>query len=120
VPVRLKGIAIERSRRFGDVYLVLALWRGIGLEELCERCFRSARNALRGRRRQLCWWRRGSASIGSPFSCCSAKYVYSPSNLQRTEALHRRFCKLAATIAPDLRMPVVLRARWHDVSPMSK
>jgi hypothetical protein len=34
VPVRLKGIAIERSRRFGDVYLVLALWRGIGLEEL--------------------------------------------------------------------------------------
>jgi len=37
VPVRLKGIAIERSRRFGDVYLALALWRGIGLEELCER-----------------------------------------------------------------------------------
>jgi transposase len=37
VPVRLKGVAIERSRRFGDVYLALALWRGIGLEELCER-----------------------------------------------------------------------------------
>jgi transposase len=37
VPVRLKGIRIERSRRFGDVYLALALWRGIGLEELCER-----------------------------------------------------------------------------------
>src|ERR1700693_4290681 len=37
VPVRLKGIAIERSRRFGDVYLALALWRGIGLEQLCER-----------------------------------------------------------------------------------
>ena len=37
VPVRLKGIATERSRRFGDVYLALALWRGIGLEELCER-----------------------------------------------------------------------------------
>src|SRR5580693_5159202 len=37
VPVRLKGIAIERSRQFGDVYLALALWRGIGLEELCER-----------------------------------------------------------------------------------
>jgi transposase len=35
--VRLKGIAIERSRQFGDVYLALALWRGIGLEELCER-----------------------------------------------------------------------------------
>src|SRR5215472_7999035 len=37
VPVRLKGIRIERSRQFGDVYLALALWRGTGLAELCER-----------------------------------------------------------------------------------
>jgi transposase len=37
VPVRLKGIRIERSRQFGDVYLALALWRGTGLEELCAR-----------------------------------------------------------------------------------
>ena len=37
VPIRLKGICIERSRQFGDVYLALALWRGVGLEELCER-----------------------------------------------------------------------------------
>ena len=37
VPVRLKGIRVERSRRFGDVYLALALWRGTGLEELCGR-----------------------------------------------------------------------------------
>jgi transposase len=37
VPVRLKGIRIERPRRFGDVYLALALWRGVGLEQLCER-----------------------------------------------------------------------------------
>jgi transposase len=36
VPVRLKGIRIERPRRFGDVYLALALWRGMGLEQLCE------------------------------------------------------------------------------------
>ena len=36
-PVRLKGVRIERSRRFGDVYLALALWRGVGLEGLCER-----------------------------------------------------------------------------------
>jgi transposase len=35
-PVRLKGIRIERSRQFGDVYLALALWRGTGLEKLCE------------------------------------------------------------------------------------
>jgi transposase len=37
VPVRLKGVRLERSRQFGDVYLALALWRGLGLEELCER-----------------------------------------------------------------------------------
>jgi transposase len=37
VPVRLKGIRIERSRQFGDVYLALALWRGTGLEDLCDR-----------------------------------------------------------------------------------
>jgi transposase len=36
VPVRLKGICVERSRQFGDVYLALALWRGVGLEELCK------------------------------------------------------------------------------------
>jgi len=36
VPVRLKGIRIERSRRFGDVYVALALWRGTGLSRLCE------------------------------------------------------------------------------------
>jgi len=35
--VRLKAVRIERSRQFGDVYLALALWRGLGLEELCER-----------------------------------------------------------------------------------
>src|SRR5712671_2274700 len=37
VQVRLKGIRVERSRQFGDVYVALALWRGTGLEELCER-----------------------------------------------------------------------------------
>ena len=36
VPVRLKGIRLERSRQFGDVYLALALWRGMGLSQLCE------------------------------------------------------------------------------------
>lgn len=48
-PVRLKGVRVERSRRFGDVYLPLALWRGLGLEELCP----SARTALTRRRLRL-------------------------------------------------------------------
>ena len=36
-PVRLKGVRVERSRQFGDVYLALCLWRGMGLEGLCRR-----------------------------------------------------------------------------------
>jgi len=36
VSVRLKGVRVERSRQFGDVYLALALWRGVGLEEFCR------------------------------------------------------------------------------------
>ena len=36
IPVRIKGVRVERSLRFGDVYLALALWRGTGLEPLCE------------------------------------------------------------------------------------
>src|SRR5262249_9635476 len=35
VPVRLKGVRIERSRQFGDVYLALALWRGTGFARVC-------------------------------------------------------------------------------------
>ena len=37
VPVRLKDIRIERARQFGDVYMALALWRGTGPEDLCQR-----------------------------------------------------------------------------------
>src|SRR3984957_3384701 len=36
-PGRVKGIGTVRPRQFGDVYLALALWRGTGLEALCER-----------------------------------------------------------------------------------
>src|ERR1700682_3587398 len=46
VPVRLKGIRIERSRQFGDVYLALALWRGTGLEELCKQLLRAGQERI--------------------------------------------------------------------------
>jgi transposase len=46
VPVRLKGIRIERSRQFGDVYLALALWRGTGLEELCEQLLAAGKERI--------------------------------------------------------------------------
>src|SRR6266700_5322588 len=46
VPVRLKGIRVERSRQFGDVYLALALWRGLGLEDLCERLLAAGKERI--------------------------------------------------------------------------
>jgi transposase len=46
VPVRLKSIRVERSRQFGDVYLALALWRGMGLEELCERLLAAGKERI--------------------------------------------------------------------------
>ena len=45
VPVRL-GVRVERSRQFGDVYLALALWRGTGLADLCERLLPSGKEAV--------------------------------------------------------------------------
>lgn len=35
VPVRLKGVRVERSLGFGDVYLALALWRALGFDRFC-------------------------------------------------------------------------------------
>jgi transposase len=46
VPVRLKGIRIERGRQFGDVYLALALWRGTGLDELCGRLLPAGKESV--------------------------------------------------------------------------
>jgi len=46
VPVRLKGVRVERSRQFGDVYLALALWRGTGLGDLCEQLLPSGKEAV--------------------------------------------------------------------------
>src|SRR5262249_650421 len=45
VPVRLKGVRVERSRRFGDVYLALALWGSTGLAGLCEQVLPSGKEA---------------------------------------------------------------------------
>ena len=34
IHVRLKGVRVERTRDFGDLYLALTLWRALGFEEL--------------------------------------------------------------------------------------
>ena len=46
VPVRLKGVRVERSRQFGDVYLALAVWRGTGLAALCDQLLASGKEAV--------------------------------------------------------------------------
>jgi transposase len=46
VPVRLKGVRVDRSRQFGAVYLALALWRGTGLGDLCERLLPCGKEAV--------------------------------------------------------------------------
>lgn len=35
VSIRLDAVRLERSRRFGEVYLAWTLWRGLGLDRLC-------------------------------------------------------------------------------------
>lgn len=36
VPVKLKGVEVRRSRRFGDVYLAWALWRGLKFDKFWD------------------------------------------------------------------------------------
>jgi transposase len=44
--VRLKAIRIERSRQFGDIYLALALWRGLELESFCQQVLESGKERV--------------------------------------------------------------------------
>ena len=44
--VNLKGVQVERLRHFGDVYLGLALWKRLGLEEFCEQHIPSGKEEI--------------------------------------------------------------------------
>src|SRR5260370_2900098 len=46
VSIRLKGVRVERSRQFGDVYLALALWRGVGLEDFCRQVLATGKEQI--------------------------------------------------------------------------
>jgi Transposase DDE domain len=46
VPVRLKGIQLERGRTFGDVWLSWTLWRALRLDTLLERLLPEGREAV--------------------------------------------------------------------------
>ena len=72
VPVRLKGIRVERSRRFGDVYLALALWRGMGLEELCERLLAAGQE-------RIAWSKTAAVLVAARFCEPSRMRLVAPS-----------------------------------------
>lgn len=44
--VNLKGVSVERLRRFGEVYLGLALWKRLGLEQFCQAHIPSGREEI--------------------------------------------------------------------------
>ncbi len=46
VSIRLKGVRVERSRQFGDVYLALAIWRGVGLEDFCRQVLATGKEQI--------------------------------------------------------------------------
>lgn len=46
VPVRLDQVRLERSRRFGDVWMGLVLWRALRLDEVCEELLGRGREAV--------------------------------------------------------------------------
>lgn len=44
--IDLKGVALERNRRFGDVFLGLVLWRSLELDKLFERLLEEGREEV--------------------------------------------------------------------------
>src|SRR5262249_13085200 len=76
VPVRLKGIRIERSRQFGNVYLALALWRGTGLDALCEQLLPPGKESIS--------WAKMAAVL------VAARFCEPSSELHIAEAWYRR------------------------------
>ena len=79
VPVRLKGIRIERSRQFGDVYLALALWRGTGLEELCQQ-------VLPAGQERIAWAKMAAVLVAARF-CEPSSELHIAENWYRRTAL---------------------------------
>jgi hypothetical protein len=44
--VDIKRVSVERMRHFGDIYLGLALWKRLGLEQFCEANLPSSREEI--------------------------------------------------------------------------
>jgi len=48
--VEVRGVRVERTREFGEVYLALSLWRRLGLHQLLEELMPSGREEVRWER----------------------------------------------------------------------
>lgn len=80
VPVRLKGVRVERSRRFGDVYLGLQLWRGLKLDEFCA-------GAMDGDRRWGIPWEKVAAVLAVARLCEPSSELHIAEDWYRRTAL---------------------------------
>jgi len=87
VPVRLKGIRIERSRRFGDVYLALALWRGTGLAELCDELLPAGKERVA--------WEKIAAVLVAARLCAPSSELRIAEDWYRRTAPHRPLKKVS-------------------------
>ena len=101
VPVRLKGIRVERSRVFGDVYLALALWRGLGLEELCERLLPAGQE-------RISWAKMAAVLV-------SARFCEPSSELHIAEDWYRRTA-LSDLLQLGESAPITRSRRRHTVT----
>jgi hypothetical protein len=110
VPVRLKGIRIERSRQFGDVYLALALWRGIGLEELCQRLLPVGQERVA--------WAKMAAVLVTARLCEPSSELHmdwyrrtAPECKRRSSPMVQTGVRRAASVQATLRLPEPPRSR---------
>jgi len=46
IPLDLRGLRLERGRRFGDVWLAWRLWQAVGLDQLLERLLPTGREEI--------------------------------------------------------------------------
>lgn len=46
VAVRLKGVRVENARQFGNVYLALAVWRALRLDQFCRDAIKTGRESV--------------------------------------------------------------------------
>jgi hypothetical protein len=97
VSVRLKGVRIERSRQFGDVYLALALWRGVGLEDFCRQVLTPGKEQI--------GWEKIAAVLVAARLCEPSSELHIAEDWYRRTALSDLVCACRKSICPPSSAP---------------